>query len=105
MKDTSSTETAPVLVSPGQLAATLELRAGTALAGCTTLDSDPEGRVLVARKWSSLSSGEELLWRCLDWLNGGSDLPAWADLVAGLSADNLPTVRGVLAAEGVVMPA
>ena len=90
----------PITVLPGQLSSTLALTNGTALRGCTSLDSDDIGRVVVVRKWPGLSSGEELLWRCLDWINGGSDLPAWDDLEAGLSSDNLPTVWDVLAENG-----
>tara|TARA_R100000655_G_scaffold92848_1_gene134039 strand:+ start:6329 stop:6625 length:297 start_codon:yes stop_codon:yes gene_type:complete len=89
-----------ITVSAGQMPSTLALINGTALRGCTTLDSDDIGRVIVVRKWPGLSSGEELLWRCLDWVNGGSDLPAWDDLEAGLSSDNLPTVWDVLTENG-----
>lgn len=90
----------PIVVSPGQLADTLDLIHGTALAGCTTLGDD-EGHVAVIRDWPSLSTGEELLWRLLAWVNGADDRPDWAELEAGLSVDNLPTVRAVLARNGI----
>ena len=52
--------------------------------GCTTIDSDDAGRVVIVRNWPRLSSGEELLWRVLGWLQGADDLPSDDDLRAGL---------------------
>ena len=80
-----------IRISPGQLSAVLDFRATSALAGCTKVDGDDNG-VFIARNWPSLSSGEELLWRVLAWMNGASDLPEPDDLIAGLDTVNLLAV-------------
>jgi len=76
-----------IRISPGQAGESLTLRANSALALCTTVDADDWG-LFIARKWPALSTGEELLWRVLAWLNGASDLPSRDDLAAGLDSSN-----------------
>lgn len=76
-----------IRITPGQLADSMAFRNATALATCTTLDSDDAG-MYVARNWPALSDGEELLWQVLTWLNGGRDLPSLTTLSAGLDAEN-----------------
>lgn len=66
----------------------LALRANSALAMCTTVESDAAGKLIVPN-WPSLSSGESLLWRVMGWLNGSDDLPTASDLRAGLDGPNL----------------
>ena len=73
-----------IRINPGNLSDALDLRNATSLGGCTTIDSDAAGRVVIARNWPRLSSGEELLWRVLAWLQGADDLPSDDDLRAGL---------------------
>jgi hypothetical protein len=86
--------TAPIYLAPGQVADSLDLRERTALADCTHLDVDDDG-LHVARNWPRLSSGEELLWQVLAWLNGQADRPDEADLRAGLDVGNLNAVLAV----------
>lgn len=94
--------TAPesITVTAGQLTDTLTLLHGTALNGCCELVA--EHPIRIARRWPVLSSGEELLWRVLAWVNGGGDLPSDADLRAGLSSDQWPALNIVLANNGAV---
>lgn len=86
-----------VTISPGQAGVSLDLRNNTALINCVTVDSDDSGRLIFRKNWDRLSSGEELLWRVLGWLNGSSSLPERDDLTAGLDASNLAAVDLVLA--------
>lgn len=83
-----------IRITPGQLTDSLALRNESALSLCTEIDSDDEG-VFFRAKWPTLSSGERLLWRVLDWLNGGRDLPSESDLRSGLDTANLAAVWGV----------
>lgn len=76
-----------IRIAPGQLSDCLTLRASSALEGCTEVDGDDAG-VFIARRWPSLSSGEELLWQVLAWLNGASERPTEMDLRAGLDDTN-----------------
>lgn len=87
-----------IRITPGQLTDSLALRNSSALAGCTVIDSDDAG-VFIERKWPSLSTGEELLWRVLEWVNGGSDLPDDATLATGLDAVNLAAARTAIGSE------
>lgn len=82
-------------INPGQLSDCLALRANSALESCTDVDSDAAG-IFIARRWSSLSSGEELLWRVLGWLNGKGDVPSDADLRAGLDDRNYDAARAAV---------
>jgi hypothetical protein len=83
-----------IRVQPGQLAESMDLRRTTALAECTNIDVDDDG-VFVARNWPRLSSGEEVLWTVLAWLNGQADRPDEADLRAALDVPNLNAVLAV----------
>jgi len=86
-----------IRITPGQAAASLDLRANSALANCTTVDADDAG-LFIARNWPGLSTGEELLWRVLAWINGASDLPDHDDLATRLDAGNLAAVDRALVA-------
>ncbi|GAA2007856.1 hypothetical protein [Nocardioides kribbensis] len=86
-----------IRVRPGQLSAVLDFRATSALGGCTTIDSDEQG-IFIARNWPSLSTGEEILWRVLGWMNGQADLPSDSDLEAELDAGNQRAVQNARAA-------
>lgn len=86
-----------IRITPGQLTDSLALRSTSALAGCTNIDSDDAG-VFIAARYPSLSSGESLLWRVLDWLNGGRDLPTSDDLRAGLDAGNYKAAAAAIGA-------
>jgi hypothetical protein len=86
--------TAPIYLAAGQVAASLDLRERTALRDCTHLDVDDDG-LHIARNWPRLSSGEELLWQLLSWLNGQADRPDEADLRAALDVPNLNAVLAV----------
>lgn len=77
-----------IAISPGQLAVSLELRTLSALDFCTDVDGDGAGNLFIVRRWPTLSSGEQLLWRVLAWLNGQGECPSEADLNAGLDAVN-----------------
>jgi hypothetical protein len=77
-----------IRITPGQLSDSLALRNNSALGFCTDLDGDDAG-MFITRRWPNLSSGEELLWRVLAWLNGASNLPTRDDLAAGLDTGNL----------------
>lgn len=77
-----------IRISPGQASDSLALRHASALGFCTDMDADDAG-LFIARRWPSLSSGEELLWRVLAWLNGAANLPEMDELVAGLDGTNL----------------
>ncbi len=96
MADTSANDA--LVISPGQLTASLDLRRRTALAGCTKVDSDSTGRVIFVRNWPSLSSGEERLWNVLAWLNGQATYPDMADLEAHLDSDNYLAVVSAVSA-------
>lgn len=93
----------PITIAPGQVATTLDLRRTTALAGCTDVDTHPDGtgRVVLVRRWERLSTGEEILWRVASWLSGQGDLPDQATLDSELDILNAAAVRRVLTAEGV----
>lgn len=81
------TETADLIVlNPGQVAVSLELRNNSALEGCTKVDGNASGRVYIARRWPSISTGEELLWGVLAWLNGQAPYPDLVALEAGLDS-------------------
>lgn len=82
------TETDVLVISAGQLTPSLALRNSSALIGCTRIDSDPSGRVVMVRNWPQLSSGEERLWLVLAWLNGQASYPDMADLEAHLDSEN-----------------
>lgn len=86
-----------IRILPGQLSDSLALRSSSALADCTSIDSDNAG-VFIAAKWPSLSTGEALLWLVLAWLNGGTDLPTAADLRAGLDAGNYKAAAAAISA-------
>lgn len=90
MSDTTATNV--VTISPGQASISLDLRNNTALIGCVKVDSDDSGRLIFVKPGYKLSSGEELLWLVLGWLNGHNWLPERDDLVAGLDATNLAAV-------------
>lgn len=79
--------TATIRILPGQASDTLALRNHSALGFCTDLDGDDAG-LFITRRYPSLSSGEELLWRVMAWLNGADDLPSRDDLAAGLDTAN-----------------
>lgn len=84
-----TTETDVMVLTPGQYAVSLALRNASALAGCTNVTTDDDGRLLLVRKWSQLSSGEERLWLTMAWLNGQAGYPDLDDLRAHLDEDNL----------------
>lgn len=69
------------------------LRNRTALLGCTSVDGDA-----FVKAWPRLSSGEELLWAVLGWLNGVCDLPTSDTLRAGLDGGNFAVVRDLVGA-------
>ncbi|MCW2496367.1 hypothetical protein [Jatrophihabitans sp.] len=81
------TEHDTIRITPGQASDTLALRSSSALAGCTDVDGDDAG-LFITRLYPRLSSGEELLWRVLAWINGASGLPSYDDLYAGLDHIN-----------------
>ena len=87
-----------IRVSPGQLSDCLTLRANSALHGCTDIDGDDAG-VFITARYPRLSSGEELLWSVLAWLNGAPDAPSIDDLRSGLDEGNY---TAALAALGVI---
>lgn len=88
---------ATIRISAGQLSDSLALRAASALESCTEVDGDEEG-VFIARRWPSLSTGEELLWQVLAWFNGVGEVPSEADLRAGLDAENFAIAMRAYAA-------
>lgn len=79
---------ATIRIAPGQFADSLNLIRGSALDGCTTIDGDDAG-IFIARRWPSFSTGEELLWSLLSWLNGVGEMPSVVDLANGLDSTNL----------------
>lgn len=89
-----------IRINPGNQSATIELRASTCLAASTRLDSDAAG-MFIARNWPGLSSGEELVWSVIGWLNGQDHMPERATLAATLDKGNYDAVMRVLAAEGI----
>ena len=84
-----------IRIHPGNLTDALTLRRLTSLGRCTRIDGDAAG-VLVVRNWPGLSSGEELLWAVLAWLNGQGDLPDAGTLASGLDTPSYAAVRGVV---------
>lgn len=89
-----------IAVRPGNLTAALELRSATPLRACTDLAYTDAG-VSIVRNWPRLSSGEELVWEVLGYLNGANPLPAADVLTTGLDTPTLSAVRRILAAEAV----
>lgn len=87
-----------ITLVPGQYTPSSVLRRDSALAGCTKIDVNGEGRVYIARNWPTLSRGEELLWSLLAWLNGDGPRPDLDDLRAGLDADNYAAARAAVGA-------
>lgn len=85
--------TASVPVRPHALAATQALLAAPGFYGDAHIDADG-----TATYPFPLSSGQALLWRCVAAVNGEGELPEWADLRAGLDADNYAAVVSVLRA-------
>lgn len=86
-----------IRILPGQLSDSLALRSSSALADCTSIDSDNAGVfIAVTTPWPS--DGEALLLRVLDWVNGGTDLPTAADLRAGLDAGNYKAAAAAISA-------
>lgn len=83
-------------INPGNLSAALDLRNRTPLAHCTRLDSNESGGIYVERNWPSLSSGEELVWSVLGWLNGQDERPSMDDLRGGLDGATYAAVAAVL---------
>ena len=47
--------------------------------------------------WPTLSSGEELLWSVLAWLNGQGECPERWELEAGLDAANTAAALAAIA--------
>lgn len=92
-----TTETDVLVLTPGQYAPSLAFRASSALEGCTHTDSDEQGRLLIVRNWSFLSSGEERLWSTLQWLNGQACYPDLVDLRANLDDANYAAVMAAVA--------
>lgn len=97
MSDTATAER--ILITPGQLSATLALRASSALAYCTDLDSDIDagGYLALVRRWPNLSTGETLLWQVAAWLNGQGDAPDDDTLRAELDGLNYAAAKAVTA--------
>jgi hypothetical protein len=91
-----------ITIRPGNLTTALLLRSSTCLALCTDIDSDSTGHVNVVRKWPSLSSGEEVVWSVLAYLNGQGNLPTRETLAAELDTRNYASVLAVLTDEGLV---
>jgi hypothetical protein len=89
-----------IRINPGNLTAAMCLHRDTCLAGSTKIDNDDAG-FFIARNWPGLSSGEELVWACLAWMNGQGDLPDRGSLAATLDFGNLAVVMHYLAAAGV----
>lgn len=93
-----------VRINPGMVLHSIRLRSGSALEYCTHIDNDVDegGYVTIVRNWPGLSTGEELVWRVLAFINGSDrgDLPTWADLRAGLDAINLHACETALATVG-----
>lgn len=85
----TATTTDVMWLLPGQVTVSLELRLNSALAYCTAVDGDDSGRVSIGRNWPSLSTGEELLWEVLAWLNGHGTYPDLERLRAHLDDTNL----------------
>lgn len=77
-----------IRIAPGQFADSATLIRSSALDGCTVIDGDDAG-IFIARNWPTLSSGEELLWSLLSWLNGVGEQPSVVDLANGLDSTNL----------------
>lgn len=77
-----------IRITPGQFTDSAALIHATALEDCTRIDGDDAG-IFVERNWPTLSSGEELLWALLSWLNGVGEQPSVADLADGLDTVNL----------------
>ena len=86
-------------ISPGQLSVSLELRTLSALDFCTEVDGDGNGNLFIRRLWPSLSTGEELLWRVLAWLNGQGECPTRSELDAGLDAVNVGVALAAIDAD------
>lgn len=82
-----------------RVTASVVLHAATALYDCSALELTSAGSQ-ITRAWPRLSTGEELLWSVLAWLNGQGELPSMDDLAAGLDADNLTAVRKAIAKVG-----
>lgn len=83
--------TAPITLTPGMFAPSLRLWNDSALKDCTSVLGDLD--VVVERNWPTLSSGEELLWSLLAWLNGQGQRPSDAALAAGLDAPNVAAAQ------------
>lgn len=77
-----------IRIAPGQFADSATLIHGSALEDCTRIDGDAAG-IFVERRWPTLSTGEELLWSLLSWLNGVGEQPTIVALADGLDAANL----------------
>jgi hypothetical protein len=54
----------------------------------------------MARRWPSLSTGEELLWSVMSWLNGQGDLPDRDTLAARLDEGNYAAAVAAIRAGG-----
>lgn len=80
--------TSTIRILPGQFADSAQLIHSSALEDCTTIDGDDAGIFVEQADWK-LSTGEELLWSLLSWLNGVGEQPTVADLADGLDPGNL----------------
>lgn len=76
-------------LAPHALATSLVLRNATSLNNSTTITQSDDGSLSIVRNWPRFSSGEELLWSVLAWLNGATYCPSMPDLERGLDAENL----------------
>jgi len=84
------------ITTPGAVTTSLHLRSTSALFRCTNVDHDGSS-IVVTRRWQRLSSGEEMLWQVLAWLNGDPSLPADPDLKAGLDEENYAAAAAAIA--------
>lgn len=91
-----------VRINPGMVLNSIRLRQDSALLHCTGIQNGDDGHLYLARNWPGLSTGEELVWRVLAFVNGGDrdDLPTWADLRAGLDGSNYSACETALATVG-----
>lgn len=83
---------------PAALGTSLIFRKNSALANCTRIEQAEDGSLTVVRSWPRLSSGEEMLWAVLDFVNGAMWCPSLPDLKAGLDSSNFAAAKAAIEA-------
>lgn len=94
--DAMRTRRHTVALRRDRVPASLIFHAASGLYDCTTIEYGSDGPSIV-KNWPRLSSGEQLLWRVLAWLNDAGDLPSADELRDGLDADNYAAVTKTIA--------